>query len=307
MVLAEVRMRVAIVLCTFNGARFLREQLESIGAQSHSDWMIFASDDGSSDATIPILNEYSRRFPGRLMIFHGPRRGFASNFFSVLSRPEVRGDYFAFCDQDDVWERDKLTRAIGLLAKCEVMALYGSGSINIDCRGHEVGQSRAPEKLKLRDVLIHNPIRGNSMVINELARDFCCRHSKSLGAEFAHDWWILVILMAAGASIQIDPVPTVRYRQHGSNVLGSPGSASALIRRAKLLVGGQYGRWIRANLSSAKQVASSYGDGPDLTKLSDALSEGGWTAASAFLKVGVRRPSLMDTILVYLAILARRV
>ena len=107
---------VAILLCTFNGARFLPAQLSSFADQTWQDWRVFASDDGSSDETVTILSQYQKQFGSpRMHIRNGPRQGFVTNFLSLVCDPSIAADYYAYSDQDDIWESEKLSRAIGLL------------------------------------------------------------------------------------------------------------------------------------------------------------------------------------------------
>ena len=100
--------RVAILLCTYNGAQFLAEQLDSLEAQVHQNWVVIASDDGSTDQTLEILRQYQAKWsPRKLTIRSGPQKGFCQNFLSLTADPEIRADYYAFCDQDDVWLPNK--------------------------------------------------------------------------------------------------------------------------------------------------------------------------------------------------------
>ena len=108
---------VAILMGTCNGARFLRAQLDTIAAQSHRDWRLVASDDGSADGTRAILAAFrDRHGPGRVEIRPGPRRGFAANFLWLAGDPGIGADYYAFADQDDLWHPDRLARGLDRLA-----------------------------------------------------------------------------------------------------------------------------------------------------------------------------------------------
>ena len=107
---------VAILLCTMQGQHFLHEQLDSIVAQTHADWSIWASDDGSDDGTHAILEEYRARLGhDRFSIHSGPAEGFAANFLSLVCNASITADFYAFSDQDDVWNPDKLRRAVDRL------------------------------------------------------------------------------------------------------------------------------------------------------------------------------------------------
>ena len=108
---------VAILLCTKNGSRFLPEQLNSVASQTHTNWKIFASDDGSTDATLSTLLQFAELHAKRVLLRDGPRQGFTKNFLSLAADPTINADYFAYCDQDDVWHDEKLTRAVTWLQR----------------------------------------------------------------------------------------------------------------------------------------------------------------------------------------------
>ncbi len=109
---------VAILLCTYQGGEFLPQQLDSFLMQTHSNWKVWASDDGSTDDTLAILNNYQRAWgEEKLTILHGPRTGSTDNFMSLVYNPDIQADYYAFSDQDDIWEADKLQRAMTMLER----------------------------------------------------------------------------------------------------------------------------------------------------------------------------------------------
>ena len=107
---------IAILMGCRDGARFLPEQLASIAAQSHRNWRLVASDDGSSDATAASSRRSATRGRGAVEIRDGPRRGFAANYLGLAGDPGIRADYYAFADQDDLWDADRLARGIARLS-----------------------------------------------------------------------------------------------------------------------------------------------------------------------------------------------
>src|SRR5258707_1401688 len=155
---------VTILLCTFNGERFLAQQLASLDRQTFKNWKLIASDDGSSDQTKLILHAFRKSFaPGKVNIIDGPRRGASANFLFLACGKNLASDYYAFCDQDDVWEADKLARAIGVLeqAGLAVPALYGSRPSFIDETGRTTGLFPLfPQKPTFRRALVHSIARG---------------------------------------------------------------------------------------------------------------------------------------------------
>src|SRR3954453_18319771 len=121
---------VAVLLCTFNGTKFLQEQLASLTAQTHSNWRLIVSDDGSTDATPAILAQYqaSSATGNRVDIRQGTHRGAMANFMRLVGDPNIEADYVAYCDQDDIWRANKLERALVWLGRIplDVPAMYGS-------------------------------------------------------------------------------------------------------------------------------------------------------------------------------------
>ena len=125
----------AILLCTFNGARFLPAQLSSLANQTFTNWRLFVSDDGSSDETLAIVAQYKDRLGvASVAIRSGPQQGFVRNFLSLACDTSIACDYFAYCDQDDVWEPQKLARAAAWLdtRPRHVPAMYCSRTMLID-------------------------------------------------------------------------------------------------------------------------------------------------------------------------------
>ena len=237
---------VTILLCTFNGERFLAQQLASLELQTFKNWKLIASDDGSSDQTKSILQAFGKSFaPGKVKIIDGPRRGAPANFLSLACGKNLASDYYAFCDQDDVWEADKLARAIGVLeqAGLAVPALYGSRTSLIDEAGKTTGFSPLfPKTPTFRSALVQSIAGGNTMVFNQKAREllaFC-------GADVnipSHDWWLYQVTSACGGQVHYDAYPSVRYRQHTQNVIGSNKGFAARMRRLRMLQQGRFRHW----------------------------------------------------------------
>ncbi|ANN69106.1 glycosyl transferase family 2 [Bordetella bronchialis] len=248
---------VAILLCSYNGEKFLREQLDSIEAQTFPNWKVWVSDDGSRDGTLQILNEYRQRWGGdRLEIVRGPSRGFAANFLSVACRHEIHADYFSYADQDDIWEADKLERAVTCLEKLgvELPALYCSRTRLIDEAGAELGLSPLfTQKPDFRNALVQNVGGGNTMVFNAAGRQLLLDAGPDLDV-VAHDWWTYVAISAAGGTIVYDPQPSLLYRQHGGNLIGSNQGLGARLARVRLLLKGQLREWIDANVAGLGRI-----------------------------------------------------
>jgi hypothetical protein len=248
---------VAILLCSYNGARFIREQLDSIAAQTHTDWKVWVSDDGSSDGTLEILSEYRGKWgEDRLEVLRGPSRGFAPNFLSIVCRPEIQAEYFSYADQDDVWEPRKLERAVTSLQRSapDSPALYCARTRLIDEGGAPLGLSPLfTQKPDFRNALVQNVGGGNTMVFNASGRRVLLAAGSDLDV-VAHDWWTYVAISAAGGHIVYDPEPSLLYRQHSGNLIGSNQGLSARLTRLCLLMRGQLRRWIDANVAGLRRI-----------------------------------------------------
>ncbi len=249
--------KVAVLMCTMQGQHFLAEQLNSIATQTHPRWAIWASDDGSDDHTHAILEYYQSHWgEDRISIHAGPAEGSTANFLSLTCRADIDADYFAYADQDDVWESDKLERAVNWLKTVpeDVPALYGSRTLLVDARNQHIGYSplfeREPD---FRNALVQSIAGGNTMVFNRAARDLLRRAGDNVEA-VTHDWWAYMLVTGCGGQVHYDAYPTVRYRQHGSNQFGSNADAVAQLRRARLLLQGRFRGWVDLNLRALEGV-----------------------------------------------------
>ena len=251
------RRTTTILLCTLNGERFLAEQLASLDRQTFTRWRLVVSDDGSSDRTRSILQSFKEAHePGRVEIIDGPRRGAQANFLFLACRQGVASDYYAFCDQDDIWEAEKLARATTILAQASagVPALYGSRTCLIDQDGRQIGFSPLfPKGPTFRSALVQSIAGGNTMVFNHKAREllaFC-------GADVdipSHDWWLYQVTSACGGTVFYDAWPSVRYRQHTRNVIGSNMGFAARLRRLQMLGQGRFRYWADLNVEALARV-----------------------------------------------------
>lgn len=248
------RQTIAILLCTFNGGRYLPQFLESLAAQTHPDWRLIASDDGSSDHTLAILTRFAAD-SGKVEIRKGPGRGPTDNFLSLACDASLRGDYFAFADQDDVWHPGKLSRALSALAALprSLPALYGSRTRITRSDNTPSGYSplfaKAPS---FNNALVQSLAGGNTMVFNRAAQALFVAAE---GVEpVAHDWWAYQLIAGAGGHILYDPVPAIDYRQHGRNQVGSNNSWRARLDRAHLMVTGRFKTWNEINRRALRNV-----------------------------------------------------
>ena len=248
---------VAILLCTLRGHDYLRQQLDSIVGQTHRSWSIWASDDGSDQSTHTILDEYQARLGiSRFNILRGPAQGFAANFLSLACNTSIGADYYAYADQDDIWESDKLTLALlwleGLPA--DVAALYCARTRKVDVDNQELGLSELwTQPPGFANALVQSIASGNTMVFNRAARDLLAVAGPKIEVA-AHDWWTYQLVSGSGGCVFYDGKPTVRYRQHRDNLIGTNGTWSARLQRARMLLRGRFRNWNQINLAALEAM-----------------------------------------------------
>ncbi|MNO36446.1 putative glycosyltransferase EpsE [compost metagenome] len=249
--------KVAILMCSYNGESFLAQQLESFQQQSHCDWTVYVSDDGSQDRTLDILQVTTTQWgAGRLQVIEGPGRGFVANFLSLTCRTDIHADFYAWADQDDIWKQEKLEKAIAWLKSAPegVPALY-CGRTELICEsGFSFGYSPkfalAPH---FSNALVQNIGGGNTMVFNQAARALLQEAGDNLNVP-SHDWWAYQLISGAGGAVYYDPVPTVLYRQHNENVVGTNSSWLARLKRLRMAFRGLFYEWNTQNIHALESM-----------------------------------------------------
>jgi len=233
----------AILLATFNGAKWLDEQLESIVNQSHPNWKLYISDDASTDGTPELLKRWRSRFPDKITLFFQPRNlGHQRNFEFLLSRPKE--PYLFFCDQDDIWATDKLSRQLELLrdqenrqSSSQPLGVFSDLTLisedgRLLHRSFWKYQKIGPEMVKsLSTMMICNVVTGCTMGINRAAANLCLGKTIDL----THDHWTALQILKSGGSLVWLDAPLVAYRQHESNSVGARSFYGQLTRRIALL------------------------------------------------------------------------
>ncbi len=253
---------VAILMGTKNGARFLPEQLDSLVAQTHQNWVLIASDDGSADDTLRILKAYQAKWPaGKLIIKEGPKQGFCVNFLSMACDPSIKADYCAFCDQDDVWLPNKLEVAVGNIVANQVHRdvtlpyLYCGRTAYVAFDLKPLGLSPFfvfPPSF--RNALIQSIAGGNTMVFNQRVKDMLER--VGVVDVPSHDWWVYQLTSAADGLVYYDKTPQILYRQHPSALIGGNSSILAKLKRVAMLLQGCFFDWTNQNLTALSRAKS---------------------------------------------------
>lgn len=222
---------IVILMATFNGDRYLKEQINSILRQTYSDWYLVIRDDGSTDNTVNILNSYKNAYPDKISVIvnKSNKHGAKENFF-FLSRIALKKQYkyIMYSDQDDIWKIDKIDITLRKLKEIEkdknIPVLVHTDLEVVDNNLNVIAPSFIKySKLDNNDsfshLLIQNNITGCTMLINRalLLKSLSIKNNKKI---IMHDWWFALIASVFGKVVFLSK-PTILYRQHGDNVVGA--------------------------------------------------------------------------------------
>lgn len=244
---------IEILLATYNGERFLAEQIESILSQSCNDFKISVSDDGSEDYTLEILRSYENTLGNKMKVTVGKSQSAKENFYNLLDNAD--SDYIALSDQDDYWDKDRLLKGIRAIKIFENK--YGSDMPVLIHSDLEITDENLIHRGRMRDangiksflknavkiqnnknlykinnaknlsrLLVENNITGNTVMFNRALLNLYKRPVDS----FMHDWWLGILAYTLGKVGYIDE-ELVKYRQHGDNVLGGKKPSLSLKER----------------------------------------------------------------------------
>lgn len=256
-------LRVAILLCTYNGQSHLAEQLDSYASQTHPNWAVWASDDGSQDSTLEILESYRTNWGNdKITICTGPRKGFSANFMSLVCDADISAEYFAFSDQDDIWMDDKLERALQWLDSIQpgIPALYCSRTLIINEHNQEIGFSpRLHRPPSFRNALVQSIAGGNTMVFNRSARELLLSAKPDLPV-VSHDWWTYMVVSGCGGQVFYDPSPSIRYRRHKYNIIGKKHGARTQLTRILTNLNGRFKDWLDINMAALSHLQDKLTD-----------------------------------------------
>ena len=224
---------IAILLSTYNGGLYLREQIESFFSQTNQDWLLFVRDNGSKDNTIDILTEYTRKYPMKIQLVDDIKDniGAGESFMHLLA--VVDADYYMFSDQDDVWMSSKIDKTLSKLKELEME--YGTNvgigvftdltvvdselSMLMPSLWH--GDNRDPKYIYdfYKQWTNRHASYGCTQMFNKAAKKLVLPYKQFKGIQGAHDNWVEYILIKKGKYDFLN-APTIYYRQHGKNVIG---------------------------------------------------------------------------------------
>ncbi len=204
---------VTVVMCTYNGEKFLRQQLESVLSQTYSHIEIIICDDGSSDNTISIVTEFASR-DNRINIHKNPiTLGYNKNFEQAFGK--ASGEFIAVCDQDDIWKPEKIKKMLSLFSDEEIMLVHAQ-SVRFTHEVPEVSSYAARRSFEghdVRQLMFFNTIAGH----NILFRKGLLQNRPAFPDGVFYDWWLTVLAAVFGSIAATEEVLTF-HRFHTDNL-----------------------------------------------------------------------------------------
>jgi glycosyltransferase involved in cell wall biosynthesis len=302
---------IVIMMATFNGYKYLDAQLSSIEKQTYKDWQLVVSDDGSSDKTLDTLKKFQDSQPlNKVIIRPGPQKGSASNFISMLADPLVRGAYYGFSDQDDIWLPNKLEVAVAQIKSIEkndLPVLYCGRTIIVDESLHKISESPLfVFPASFRNALVQSIAGGNTMIFNDALKRKCELLYPKVPV---HDWWLYLLATGVGGIVHYDKEPHVLYRQHPNSLIGGNYSLIDKLKNIKRIFNGDFKKSIdqmvdaltqvEPNLTNENKSIFSLFKLMRVTKLRDRIR--------LMLTAGIYRQTLRGTISLFFALLIKKV
>lgn len=229
--------KIEVLMAVYNGSAYIREQIDSILNQTYENWHLTISDDGSTDGTDLIADEYAAKYPEKITrVYSGVRFGNARDHFMWLSE-NCTSRYMLYSDQDDVFNPEKMSRLMDAMQNAErqwgrdLLILVFSDQTVVDEKLNVIEpslmrcQKQAFDSFDYHALLIQNVVTGGAMMVN---RPLCslavqCRSRERI---IMHDWWMAATAARFGKIIYLDE-PLSLYRQHGGNSVGAKRVGSA--------------------------------------------------------------------------------
>ncbi len=301
---------IVILLATRDGAKVLPDQLASLVDQTHKNWSLLVSDDGSKDETRAIVRRFARDHPGiRVTLLRGPQKGSAQNFLSLL-RAAGRARFVAFCDQDDVWFPDKLARGLDSFRAKTGPAIYGSRTTIADESLRPLRPSpQFRRKPAFENALVQNVAGGNTMILNRAALDVLQPASLKATHVVAHDWWCYQMVTGCGGELMLDQTPSLLYRQHDANQIGANSGLVARAARVRSLAQGEFADWMDGNIDALDGARNALT--PEAQRQLDVIKKARRASLFARLlrlwRAGVHRQTVLGSLAFWLAAILGRV
>lgn len=214
--------RILVVMSTYNGERYIKEQIDSIFNQQGVYCDLLIRDDGSADSTVKIIKDYQKKYSNRIDLVNGNNIGFAKSFWSLLQIAKDNYDFYAFSDQDDVWMDKKLIRACDMLDNCKDDSnylLYASAMDVVDEKlNHMYYQTFNDLKIGFGSALTRQRLAGCTMVFNNKLFNYVKKHDLSNTDLFTHDMMLYYLCILIGGRVLYDDCPSIYFRRSSDSL-----------------------------------------------------------------------------------------
>lgn len=317
MMITEENKTIGILLASYNGEKFIDDQLESLLAQTYTNWKLFIRDDGSSDQTLSIINKYASK-DERISAVRDNKENLGScqNFAELINITRNQFAYIMFCDQDDYWLPFKIEETLAQMKhleeqqKTEVPLLVYTNFQYVDSNlkiieSKKKFQATKVSKLGFAHLLAQNPAYGCTMMLNKKLADV----AGNIPPEAEnHDYWVALAASALGKIFYLNK-STIFYRQHNNNISTNYDNDSLVKRLKRIVVQRKNFEDVRAKIAMASAFKTAYFDSlkeVDKKILNEYLSFGTGKSLDMLLKNiknGVRRQTLSQTFLFYASIM----
>lgn len=230
--------KVNVLMSTYNGERYIEEQIDSIMGQKGVDVKLYVRDDGSHDQTQDIIKELMKKYDHRIILYSGDNKGYKKSFTELMLSVPLDADYYSFSDQDDVWKSDKLQRACEYLSHQKEPALYCAKPQYVDDHLHPIeGNGGMLDSLPLGEAGTNEVLAtglyglGCTMAWNKQLQEIVHTVKDLEKYDFAHDNFMTLLAGMVG-KVYLDSYKVFLYRQHGNNASGD--KATSISRKERL-------------------------------------------------------------------------
>lgn len=221
--------KISICMATYNGARYIEQQIESILAQSNQDWQLIIRDDGSDDNTVSVIEDYVAKYRGKVKLIQDDdsQLGATLNFGHLLEHTDT--EYIMFSDQDDVWLPNKVELTLNTFKEAEKIYPDMPLLVHTDLRVVDSDLNTIADSMwsyqklfpdignNLNRIIAKNVVTGSTMMINRKAKEVSIPIPREA---IMHDWWIAINVAKYGKIVYVS-TPSTLYRQHSKNVIGA--------------------------------------------------------------------------------------
>lgn len=230
--------KLEVLMATYNGASYIREQIESILAQTYEQWHLTISDDGSDDGTDIMIDDYAQKYPDKIRrVYSGRRFSNAKEHFMWLIQ-QCNADWIALSDQDDFIFASKFAKMAAEMRKAEGISGAGvpilifsdqtptDANLTPICDSLMKMQNQYTDEIDWQALIFQNVVTGGACMFNQALARLACQ-CKAASQMIMHDWWLAIVAAKFGKVIYLNE-STGYYRQHGSNCTGAKAYGSLL-------------------------------------------------------------------------------